>query len=91
VIVIETIDLFGETVKTEVRKTPAPKGYAAQPGSGPRGEKCGSCRHAIGTGHNTARTYYKCELLRPYWTSGYGTDILLKAPACRFWANQEAA
>ncbi len=84
-IVIENIDLIGETVRTENRKTPAPKGYAAQPGSGPAGETCGSCFHAIATGDNPPRTYYKCQLLRPYWTGGYGTDILLKAPACCWW------
>lgn len=87
-IVIESLDLFGETVKTEIRSTPAPKGYAAQPGTGPAGETCGSCFYSIGTGHNPPRTYYKCELLRPYWTCGYGTDILLRAPACRFWSKE---
>jgi hypothetical protein len=87
--IIESVDLFGETVITQVRKTPAPKGYAAQPGSGPAGETCRTCMHAIGTGHNPSRTYYKCQLLKPHWTSGYGTDILLKAPACRLWAKED--
>jgi hypothetical protein len=85
---VESIDLFGETVVTEFRKTPAPKGYPATPGTGPIGETCKSCEFACGTGHSE-RTYYKCELLRKHWSRGPGTDIVLKSPACRFWEKEE--
>jgi hypothetical protein len=86
---IESTDLFGETVVTEFRKTPAPKGYAAPPGTGPSGESCKTCGHAVGTGHFGCRTYYKCELLKAHWTGGPGTDIALKSPACRRWEKEK--
>ena len=82
---VESTDLFGERVESEFRKTPVPKGYAATPGSGPQGESCKSCKHAVGTGRTGGRTYWKCELLRAHWTSGPGTDILLRSPACKHW------
>ncbi|CFB63117.1 hypothetical protein LMG16407_03192 [Pandoraea apista] len=82
---VESTDLFGERVVTEFRKTPAPKGYAATPGSGPQSETCKSCEHSVGTGRCGGRTYWKCELLRPFWTGGAGSDILLRSPACKHW------
>jgi hypothetical protein len=90
----EVVDLFGETVVIEiseskaVRKPTRPNGYAAPPGTGPAGERCRSCHHAVGTGNYGCRTYYKCELIRPKWTSGPGTDILLRSPACRLWERE---
>jgi hypothetical protein len=59
------------------------RGYAHMPGSGPPGETCGTCKHKRAKA--MAKTYYKCELRRGTWTSGAGTDILLKSPACKFW------
>jgi hypothetical protein len=59
------------------------KGHAAQPGTGPAGETCKTCEHAVGK--RMASTYYKCELRRSTWTGGAGTDIKLKDPACSKW------
>lgn len=59
-------------------------GYAAQPGSGPEGESCVTCKNLSG-GRYHNRTYYKCALIKP--THGPGTDIRLRAPACSFWAQ----
>lgn len=89
----EVIDLFGETVVLEIseakgRKPTKPNGYAALPGTGPEGERCRTCEHAVGTG-NCSRTYYKCALMRTKWTSGPGTDILLRSPACRHWEKEK--
>jgi hypothetical protein len=88
-------DLFGneisldqarilEAMGKKKRKTTQPKGYAAQPGSGPAGETCKTCTHSRPTGPGN-HTYWKCELIRRAWTHGPGTDIRLKAPACKFW------
>ena len=66
---------------------PVKKGYAAQPGTGPAGETCGSCRHK--SRHEMANVWYKCELMRPYWTGGRGTDISTRSPACRRWEKPE--
>jgi hypothetical protein len=82
-------DLLGNDVSVEQaramrkRKTPQPAGYAALPGTGPKGETCGSCRHLYRM--QCAKTYLKCELMRPDWTGGTGSDIRAKAPACRRW------
>jgi hypothetical protein len=63
------------------RSKPRSRGYAAQPGSGPQGETCGSCEHLIR--HRTARSFWKCDLVK--WTHGPGTDIRRSTPACSRW------
>ena len=57
-----------------------PRGYAYFPGTGPEGETCGTCKHA-----KRGRRFSKCGLARARWTHGRGTDILLRAPACKYW------
>lgn len=89
-------DLFGQEVPVPVQtrpgglmkrtKTTIPNGYAAPPGTGPSGQTCGSCAHLIY--RERAGRYLKCELRRPTWTGGRGTDVLARAPACRHWAPQ---
>lgn len=86
---IETVDLFGPVV-IEVpegrsgRKPTKKNGYASPPGTGPAGETCRTCRHAVAP-TDTARRYWKCWLMQRNWTGGPGTDILLRSPACRQW------
>jgi hypothetical protein len=90
---IEMIDLFGERIVQEIseskssRKPTQPKGFAWTPGTGPVGETCKTCEHAVGAGQ-TARTYYKCALMRHHWTAGPGTDIRLRSPACKYWGKE---
>lgn len=86
-------DLFGnELTEAEAyallkRKATQPRGYAAPPGTGPVGETCGSCKHLFR--NHLAKTYLKCGLNRARWTGGPGTDILAKAPACKFWEGRD--
>lgn len=62
--------------------SPRPAGYAAQPGTGPEGETCGTCAHCRKkTGH--AKVFYKCALMLSAWTHGRDSDVLLKSPACK--------
>jgi hypothetical protein len=68
----------------KVRRKTVPKGYAARPGTGPKGETCGSCEHRARVHHHN-RHYNKCMLVRASWTHGPGTDILCRTPACRHW------
>ena len=56
--------------------------YASVPGSGPKGETCGSCRHSWAHRPSNKR-YWKCGLVS--MTHGPGTDIRLSAPACLRW------
>lgn len=59
-----------------------PRGYAYFPGTGPKGETCKTCRHAI-----KFRRWYKCDAASSRWTGGRGTDILAGAPACKYWSK----
>lgn len=61
-----------------VRKIPR-GGYAAPPGTGPKGETCGGCKHIAG------ERYKKCRVVRARWTHGPATDIRSRAPACSKW------
>ena len=56
------------------------RGYASPPGTGPKGETCGTCQHIV-----RGRRYAKCALRRATWTHGYATDILVNADACEKW------
>lgn len=60
-----------------------PKGYAAEPGTGPIGETCKTCKHFTHKKHH--RVYRKCLLMEKVWNNSYGTDIKACAPACRLF------
>jgi hypothetical protein len=53
-------------------------GYAASPGSGPKGETCSSCANCKKLGR-----FNKCGLVKRKWERS--TDIRLDAPACLHW------
>lgn len=61
------------------------KGYAAPPGTGPAGHTCGDCLHLCRNKLRSGRTFPKCGLRHTTWTGGRGTDVLVRAPACRKW------
>lgn len=85
------LDLFGQQITSP---EPAPiadgkrrktvlRGYAAAPGTGPKGETCRSCTHyAL---RQMGGTYRKCAKVKERWTGGPGTDILARSPACAYW------
>lgn len=79
-------NLLGETVSmAALEATKKPKGgYAAMPGTGPRGETCRSCAHS--RAHEASKRYWKCDLIKP--TKGPGTDIAVLSPACRRWERR---
>ena len=52
-------------------------------GSGPAGETCGSCKHLYP--NRMAKVYWKCGLMRKFWTGGAGTDIRRAWAACEKW------
>lgn len=56
----------------------------ALPGSGPKGESCRSCAHAVRITYSKA--FYKCGRVRDFWTNSVRTDIKLRWPACSEWA-----
>jgi CRISPR/Cas system CSM-associated protein Csm3 (group 7 of RAMP superfamily) len=77
---VETKNLFGETIKIPVRGKHyvQPKGYAAPPGSGPKGKTCADCENI-----QRDRNWAKCALARH--SGCRATDILLRSPSCRFF------
>lgn len=61
-------------------------GYAASPGSGPKGETCGSCGRCKKVRfEREGRTagWNKCGLVKRAFSKS--TDIRLDAPACLHW------
>lgn len=86
------LDLFGEEIvhvsALSVRNLRGYKGgYASRPGSGPKGERCGTCRHDVRL-EGPNRNYHKCALCKPNWTHGAGSDIKMKTPACAKWERR---
>lgn len=77
--------LGGETVSFKPRGKHyiEPRGYARQPGTGPEGETCKTCRHK--TYVTFAKSYPKCALTQASWTRGRRSDILVNSPACEKW------
>jgi ribosomal protein L37AE/L43A len=65
-------------------KRPKIRGHAAVPGSGPAGETCGTCAHAVV--REMSKNYWKCGLSKARWTGGAGTDVRKRDPACEKWA-----
>lgn len=57
-----------------------PRGYAFQPGTGPKDQTCSTCAHFCRRGK-----FFKCSLTRHNWTHGASTDIRAKSPACSAW------
>lgn len=77
------VDLFGEVPK-QLKHT---LGYAGQPGAGPPGETCGSCKYLRPVSHHGKR-YNKCGHPRGYSSFSEATDIRVSAPACEYWDRE---
>ncbi len=79
--------IFGQPIPRGLKQSKK-KGFAWVPGTGPTGQTCKTCRHSVGVRYS--KIFYKCALVRKLWTNSYGTDILLKSPACKYWEKKEA-
>jgi hypothetical protein len=64
------------------------RGYAARPGTGPKGARCFSCKHCVKVQHDGIQSH-KCELIADRWTYDAATDIKHNAPACRDWMRRQ--
>lgn len=83
-------DLFGQPISAPVaRKGGGVRkvGYAARLATGPKGQRCGTCKFAMKV-TSKGRTSHKCELAAAAWTHGEDSDISLRAPACRLWERK---
>lgn len=63
-------------------------GYASPPGTGPKNQRCNTCRFCI-TITEHSRRVRKCEIVAAKWTTTPETDIKHNAPACRDWQRKE--
>ena len=72
------------TVKRRGKHYVAPRGGADRPGTGPKGETCGSCKHI-----RKGEKFAKCELTRRCWTHGPKTDIRVRWAACSKWEAKD--
>ena len=81
--------MMDEHSKEPCRRGPKPSGYAGRPGTGPAGETCKTCLHAVCK--RLANRYWKCAVYGRVcgWTGGRKTDILLRSPACERWERKE--
>lgn len=66
-----------------VVKHPLDRAHPYPPGSGPPGQTCGTCIKCVAKHYS--KTYFKCHVLRKFWTSGPATDIRKKDRACLSW------
>lgn len=66
-----------------------PRGYYAQPGTGPEGMTCRDCAFYCHKG-GVSGTYPKCRKNEARWTGGRGSDILAKAPACKYFTPKDS-
>ena len=78
------LDLFGNSLP-EIRSARSRPGglHAGAPGTGPKGESCGTCANLARK--HLGKTYLKCLLCLPFWTGGGGTDVKARDPACNKW------
>jgi hypothetical protein len=85
------LDLLGEPLPAahQIRKDGGRRkvGYAARPGSGPKGQRCANCAHCSKVLHKGYESR-KCERMAHAWTHGSETDIKPNAPACRQWERR---
>ena len=84
----EAGELFPDLAKAKLPKRGKhyiePRGHAFKPGTGPSGETCGGCRHAVRLGLGKKR-WFKCRLSEAAWTHTRRTDIRARDAACRLW------
>ncbi len=61
-------------------------GHVGPPGTGPKGETCGSCVHIHR--RQMGKVYLKCGLNKDNWTGGGASDIRAGDPACNHWQGE---
>lgn len=84
-------DLFGEPLPPVAARRRDGKfrkiGYADRTGTGPKGQRCATCKFAQKVTQRGEFTH-KCELMALVWAHGPASDINLRAPACSKWERK---
>lgn len=85
------LDLFGQPIPapSTLRKDGKARkiGYAARPGTGPRGQRCNTCIYCIPVEYQ-GHVSRKCQITAATWTPSSATDIKHNAPACSEWERK---
>jgi hypothetical protein len=84
-------DLLGHPLPARdlLRRDGSPRklGYASPPGTGPKGQRCNTCKFCMVVVEHGRRAR-KCEIVAAKWTTSPETDIKHNAPACRDWSRK---
>ena len=83
--------LFGEPAGPDPfngTKHPRRPCTPARVGTGPAGERCGTCRHLARSESPAGNVFLKCGLMRRHWTGGGATDVKAAWSACRLWEER---
>ncbi len=78
---------FGGMIAHAARQRQRLNGYAARPGTGPRGQRCNTCAHCLEV-VQAAATVRKCQVTVRQWTPCHKTNIKPNAPACSEWVRK---
>jgi hypothetical protein len=81
-------DLFGNEIVPAACGPKRSYAHPDRPGTGPKGQTCGTCCHRRATGN--AGRFWKCAVIQAAWTHGPGSDLRLKDPACSRWGRMYA-
>lgn len=80
--------LFSQDVKAFKKKRfTEDRAHAAPPGSGPAFLTCKTCDSLIQVVIRSGKRFWKCKLMKKYWSHGAATDIKRRDWACSFYKS----
>ena len=71
-------------------RLPVQRGHLSPPGTGPKDMTCRDCAHVVALESPRGGRFHKCGLNRKNWLRHARTDVFLKDPACRRFAENAA-
>lgn len=81
----QQLDMFGAALPAGAPARPS-QGYASRPGTGPKGQRCNTCRFCHVQNRAGTRVR-RCEIRAAEWDKP-GMEIKHNAPACRDWQRK---
>ena len=81
---MDDLDLFGQKIKL-IKNINA---YPALPGTANNRFKCRDCINISRVSRDSGATYFKCVVIKRWWTNSAGTDIKASSAACLFFERK---